>query len=103
MNPLESYITFILESRCDESPLGALDIHPIRHIIEIADSALYRSEIDAKGTTRWYRCCELHRGGDKPAIIRKDGTREWWWYDELHRGGDRPAITYENGSFEWWQ
>jgi hypothetical protein len=57
----------------------------------------------------------VHRGMDKPAVVRtisrerwyhgerhREGDlREWWYHGERHREGDKPAVV--NGDLrEWW-
>jgi len=66
-----------------------------------------RPTVDWGGTRRWYRLApdqnsgELHRDGDRPAVIFPSGER--WWYKKgiTHRGGDRPAVIQADGTRMW--
>lgn len=44
---------------------------------------------------------ELHRDGDKPAIIGADGYLGWCLNGERHRSRG-PAVIHPNGKLEWW-
>jgi hypothetical protein len=58
--------------------------------------------IHANGNQYWYKDGKLHRDEDKPAIIRADGSQEWYKNDKRHGDDDKPAIIYANGQQEWW-
>jgi hypothetical protein len=56
------------------------------------------------GTLSWEQNGELHRDGDKPAVISAYSV-EWWYNGELHRDGDKPAVAVigADGTLQWWQ
>jgi hypothetical protein len=43
-------------------------------------------------TQSWWRCGELHRDGDKPAVMEGYSYRIWYYNGKIHRDGDRPAV-----------
>jgi hypothetical protein len=54
-------------------------------------------QINVYGDRLWFKHGFLHRGGDKPAIIRADGTQVWYKNHKIHRDGDKPAyIEYDD-------
>ena len=55
------------------------------------------------GTKIWSINGNLHRLGDKPAVIGSDGSR--WWYEngKLHRLGDKPAVIWSDGNKLWYE
>ena len=38
----------------------------------------YTEDVDEYGTTRYFKNGELHRDGDKPAVIWSEGIKEYW-------------------------
>lgn len=54
------------------------------------------------GLRCWYNRGDLHRDDDKPAIIRANGSRYWYSKDMLHRGDGLPAIIYADGAQRWY-
>ena len=61
-------------------------------------------KIDTDGTISYYNEeGQLHRDGDKPAIIYSDGTKVYYVKGKLHRDGDEPAIIQHDGRKEWYQ
>ena len=61
------------------------------------------------GHKYWYNdLCQLHREGDKPAVILANNSREWWCRGICHRekidsnGTRLPAVIYASGIKEWW-
>jgi antitoxin component YwqK of YwqJK toxin-antitoxin module len=57
----------------------------------------------ANGTQYWFRNGEIHRDNDLPAVIRASGTKEWYQHGELHRDNGKPAIVYGDGTKEWYK
>lgn len=69
------------------------------------DCIIIRDEVTVlsyKIAKYYYKNGELHRDGDKPAIIYSDGSRRWFKNGEYHREGNKPAIIYSDGSEEYW-
>lgn len=55
------------------------------------------TEIDKKGNKFWKdKKGDLHREGDKPAVIWADGRHDHCKHGLLHRDGDKPAVYYPN-------
>ena len=54
------------------------------------------------GDREWYQNGNLHRDGDKPAIIE---SKNKWWYQngKRHRDNGKPAVMLVNGDREWWE
>lgn len=46
---------------------------------------------------------ELHREGDKPAIIYSKNYKLWYKNGLLHRDNNLPAIQYPDGQKEFWR
>jgi hypothetical protein len=76
------------------------------------DGVEYYLRVFADGRKEWYDpegyspdCSynELHRLGDKPAVIYPNGDQEWWQEGRQHRDGDKPAAIYADGTLEWYQ
>ena len=54
------------------------------------------------GTKYWFKNEQLHRDGDKPAVVFANGTKYWFKNGKRHRDGDKPAIVWFDGRKEWW-
>lgn len=54
-------------------------------------------------TIRFYDGSQLHREGDKPAVIYPDGTEEYYKNGLLHRDGDKPAVIKSDGTEEYYE
>jgi len=62
------------------------------------------TEIDSYGNKIWRNSAgQIHREGDKPAVIYSNGTVEYYKEDKLHREGDKPAVIYSNGTAEYYK
>lgn len=56
------------------------------------------TKIDEKGTKSWKdKDGNLHRDGDKPALIWFDGRCDHYKHGMIHRDGDLPACYSPNG------
>jgi hypothetical protein len=80
-------------------------------IEEIKDGCTYRNgvlhsfndnpAVSNKEKQAWYKEGELHREGDKPALIELDsGISSYYINGKLHRDGDDPAV--ESNWFSQW-
>jgi len=48
------------------------------------------------------RAGQFHREDDLPARVWVDkGVEAWYWHGELHRDGDKPAVVHETGEQRW--
>ena len=70
------------------------------YVEDLGNGVTHKARLD--GSEYWRKDGELHRDGDKPAIINADGTMEWWVEGQLHRDGDQPAIIWADGAREWY-
>jgi len=78
----------------------------------------HREELDENGNDlpaeitmhrfAWYQNGQVHRDGDKPALVHRDGgTREWYQHGMCHRetldekGLVNPAVIFSDGSKRW--
>ena len=62
------------------------------------------TEVDSDDNMYWLNDLgQLHRDGDKPAIIWADGGRRWYKNGELHRDGDKPAVISASGTKLWYK
>ena len=52
--------------------------------------------------TEWRLNGQLHREGDKPAVIYASGTKYWLWHGKCHREGDKPSMIYADGTKLWY-
>ena len=43
----------------------------------------------------WTKDGEIHRDGDKPAMVYTNGSKHWYKHGKLHRDGDKPAIVHD--------
>ena len=50
------------------------------------------------GTQRFYKNGELHRDGDKPAVICANGEQHFYENGKFHRDGDKPAVIFASGA-----
>jgi len=61
-------------------------------------------QIDKYGTKRWFNeSGQLHRDGDKPAVVWADGDKFWYRNGKRHRDGNKPALERPNGDKFWYQ
>ena len=74
-----------------------------KQVLIIDSKMAYTEKVDRYGTKMYYKDGELHRDGDKPAIICSNGTKTYWKNGERHRDGDKPAVIYGNGDKEYWK
>jgi hypothetical protein len=59
--------------------------------------------VTKSGNKYWYINGELHRDGDKPAVIQVNGNQMMWAKNGLyHRENGNPAIVWANGDREWY-
>jgi hypothetical protein len=75
------------------------------HIISTSDvlflGKLYKV-IEYSKSIKWYYNDNLHREGDKPAVVHKNGNSEWYIKGLRHRDNDKPAIIRQGNSKEWY-
>lgn len=58
--------------------------------------------VDKYGNQTWYKNGQIHRDGDKPAVIYIDGSKLWLKNGEVHRDGDQPAVIYVGSGMQFW-
>jgi hypothetical protein len=62
----------------------------------------YIVKINRKGTELWHnKNGQLHREGDKPAVIYSNGDKCWCKNGKLHRENN-PAVVYYDGGEAWY-
>lgn len=72
--------------------------------IDYSDSDRKPDDVTSKGTKFWRNeKGELHRGDDKPAVMRADGSKFWFKNGMRHRDDDKPAIEYASGVKYWYE
>jgi hypothetical protein len=51
----------------------------------------------------WYSDGEIHRDGDRPAVIdHRRQVQVWYKKGKRHREGGQPAVIESNGKQQWY-
>lgn len=68
-------------------------------MLDKAENKTYNVVVGDDGCESWFVNDQLHRDGDRPAVIDGD-VSEWWYNGMLHRENG-PAVVGANGDEVW--